>query len=389
MAKLLIADTNFSSGPIREYLLSQGHEVHIAGGNPNDFLAKGTPNYHVCDYSQPDELKRLALQLGVDAVLPGCNDQSYFSCAQLAHGIAIDTPATTLALADKQQFRRLAAELKLPTALTFEQFPPPEAFPIIVKPANAYSGHGISILQTCDEGAFSSAMDKAKAACREGKAVAEQFIEGQLYSHSAFLYNKQIVWDVIAAEYGGANPFVVDTSYVMPAPEERLINTMRDCIETLAKHLGLIDGLIHTQFIANDKQLVLIEITRRCPGDLYSHLIKLSTGFNYVGAYADALLGLSFKHQHQIDRPHRYVMRHTVTSPTQMRLSQLRFNQPLELIMQINLATTGEQIAPSPRSRISLLFSQFKSQQLLEDVVVKAVNRTLYSLDEAYYLTED
>ena len=36
--KILLLDTNFSSGPIYNYLVESGNEVYVIGNNPNDFL---------------------------------------------------------------------------------------------------------------------------------------------------------------------------------------------------------------------------------------------------------------------------------------------------------------------------------------------------------------
>ena len=52
------------------------------------------------------------------------------------------------------------------------------------------------------------------------------------------------------------------------------------------------DGLIHTQFISDNNTFSLIEVTRRCPGDLYSKLIQMSTGINYSELYSMPFMGL-------------------------------------------------------------------------------------------------
>ena len=44
----------------------------------------------------------------------------------------------------------------------------------------------------------------------------EEFIEGQLYSHTAFLGEAGVVADFIVEEHGSINPFTVDTSCLMP-----------------------------------------------------------------------------------------------------------------------------------------------------------------------------
>jgi len=43
MDRVLLLDTNVASAPIHRYLTEAGFEVHVAGRNPVDFLAKSVP----------------------------------------------------------------------------------------------------------------------------------------------------------------------------------------------------------------------------------------------------------------------------------------------------------------------------------------------------------
>ena len=54
MTRVLLVDTNFSSIPIYQSLIEGGHEVYVAGKNPNDALAKISKNYAEIDYSNTD-----------------------------------------------------------------------------------------------------------------------------------------------------------------------------------------------------------------------------------------------------------------------------------------------------------------------------------------------
>ena len=54
--KVAIIDTNFSSSPIYEYLVKLHFDVFVIGNNPNDYLAKISPNYVNIDYSNKELL---------------------------------------------------------------------------------------------------------------------------------------------------------------------------------------------------------------------------------------------------------------------------------------------------------------------------------------------
>ena len=51
MDKILLLDTNISALPLYNFLIRNGKEVFVIGGNPNDFLAKTVKNYYKIDYS--------------------------------------------------------------------------------------------------------------------------------------------------------------------------------------------------------------------------------------------------------------------------------------------------------------------------------------------------
>jgi hypothetical protein len=57
MAKALLVDTNFSSVPIYNFLEKSGYEVFVCGNNPNDCIAKFSPNFHCIDYSDHQALQ--------------------------------------------------------------------------------------------------------------------------------------------------------------------------------------------------------------------------------------------------------------------------------------------------------------------------------------------
>lgn len=381
---ILLVDTNFSAIPIYEYLISLGMNVYVIGRNPDDFMAKNIQNYIQIDYSDLNILKKTISEFNIDYLIPGCNDHSYEVCSRLAGEsclVNIDDFETTSTLLNKSKFRNfgLLHQLPVPQIFTLETANQADCS-LIVKPVDAFSGKGITHIAMPDFSCIQSAIEAAKSYSRDGEVIIEEFVEGQLYSHSAFLTNQKISQDFIVEEYGSANPFVVDTSFVKTNFPIHLLQQVRQSIEKIAQLLNLKDGLIHTQFICNQQKIWLIEITRRCPGDLYSQLIELSTGYSYAASYVMPFIGQALKTEFSHNQT-KSIIRHTITQQKIGVFYNLSFQQPLNIARYISIATSGDLLKPSPNGRVGILFAKVNSDEQKMSLTSDFLERKVYQVN--------
>ncbi len=380
--KILLLDTNFSSYPIYKYLTGMGHDVWFCGRNPDDFLARyKSEKYINVDYSDVISLRQHIDSYGYDIVMPGCNDRSYMSCAELSENTEfstyVDSYSATEVLLNKLSFREYAFSNNIPAPRILKEKELGDYGKIIIKPVDAYSGRGISVLDGASD--IDYAIKKAKSFSASGNCIIEQYVTGQLYSHSAFIENGRIKVDFIVQEYGSVNPFVVDTSFVVSEFDEKILSGIRNSIEFIAKNLNLQDGLIHTQFICNGNEFWLIEITRRCPGDLYSMLIELSTGYRYADTYTSYLIGEKAISD-DLPEERRYILRHTITSRHDVNFFDLNFNQSVRMTKYISLSNSGDLIRQSPFGRIGLAFIDCENEDMMFALKNNILNARLYSI---------
>ena len=382
MKKILLVDTNFSSKPIYDYLIQSGNEVFVCGNNPTDFLSKSAKNYINLDYSNIDQAHSLVQSLGIDYIVPGCNDLSYKICAKLnkqGQFYGLDGPKVTEIINNKEQFRLFAAQIGLPVPRIIPQEELSNMGSIIVKPTDAYSGRGVTIVHQSSQDKLQSAIEYAQAFSRTKTCVIEEYIEGRLYSHSAFLSEGTIIQDFIVEEHGTANPFVVDTSRVIYDFPSDIMQIIRETIIYMANQLKLVDGLIHTQFIKRGDLFWLIEVTRRSPGDLYSQLIELSTGFSYSEAYTKPFLNQTVS---TVDNKLKqsYIMRHTISQSVEQIFSSIQFSIPIHIEKLLSLSLAGDLVKSSPFGRIGLLFAKARSQEDLNNLFNITLKRQLYTI---------
>lgn len=379
MDRVLLLDTNLASAPIHRYLTEVGYEVHVAGRNPGDFLAKSVRNYINLDYSDVEATLAVLERLDAKFLVPGCNDVSYATCAAISARRpfrGIDPEAVVRILGNKQDFRRYAALNDIPAPRQIAEADALAGRPVIVKPVDAYSGRGVTVLTAPTASAIGAAMALAKSFSATGACLIEEYVEGQLYSHTAFLGGEGIVADFIVEEHGSINPFTVDTSCVIPSFDPELLSKVRAAVEHIARDLKLTAGLIHTQFISNGEAIWLIELTRRCPGDLYSLLIELSTGFAYAENYARPFIGELFR-----DGPRREsaIMRHTISLREAQTFASLQFHRPVEIEKFIPQALAGDYVEAAPFARIGILFARTLPAELAE-LMTATVRGELYSV---------
>jgi biotin carboxylase len=146
---------------------------------------------------------------------------------------------------------------------------------------------------------------------------------------------------------------------------------------SLSQHLHLRDGLLHVQFILDGDTPYIVEVARRCPGDLYALLIEYSTGFEYASAYAAYFTGE--RHATSVSQ-HRHVLRHTVTSMSQDVYEGLRFRRPTPVRAFYPIQHMGQEMLPRQQSRSGVLFAEYAKYSELRDAYEAFMVREAYDV---------
>jgi biotin carboxylase len=381
MTRTLLVDTNRAAYPAYQALCDLGHEVWVVGGKPTEPLAKLSPNYVQMDYSDTDRLAEFVEDNQFDYLVPGCNDLSYEVCAEINGGRfpGIESPENTDAINTKSEFRKVAGKigLSVPRVLSLEEAGTVES--VIIKPVNSFSGRGMSVLKAPSEQELLEAFEEACKASKTDGAIIEEFVSGQLYSHSAFICGGKVVADFIVQEDCTASPFAVDTSRVVDGFSPEIIDALRNDVHRLTSELDLIDGLVHTQFIANeDGRYWIIETTRRCPGDIYASLIEFSTGYPYAASYVAPFIG---RDAFSLDSAgiRERIIRHTASPKTGESLWGFSFAEPVDIRLFVPMVTSGERLGAGPHGRAGIFFFRTSSDAEQDALYQKLLAGELYS----------
>ena len=369
MAEVLLVDAGFSAVPLYRRLRAMGLNVHTVGARAEDALARMNSRHWLLDYSDTEALARRVDAAGIDYLVPGCTDVSYASCVALNRDgrfPGVETAANIDRLHDKKAFRQMGRELGLSMPKVLDETQPAH-FPVIVKPVDAFSGQGITVVEAGED--FEPACQRARGLSRSGRIVVEEFVRGQLHSHSVFLSQQRVVADFLVEEHCVAEPWKVDLSHAHALISDALRARLRAEVEILAGALGLCDGLLHLQFICDNERFWWIEPARRCPGDLYSQLIELSYGPGYVDGYLAGFLGSA--PAADTVKPPLPVLRHTLSCPAGEAFEGLECRPPAPLRRFVPLMEPGQAAGEQPR-RAGIGFYEFESHEVLMQTVAQA-----------------
>lgn len=379
MEKVLLVDTNFSSLPIYNYLCQKGYEVFVVGKNPNDALAKISENYIEIDYSNTESLEKIIYSKKIKNIIPGCTDKSYESCSIIGEDKKFwkgDSYENYKKINNKKYFKELAKSLSLPVAKESKDPKELNSDHVIIKPVDSFSGRGITKTLINDTKKIEDAIKFAKIESATNQYIIEEFIQGQLYSYSAFLVDQKVSNGFLVKEDCIKNPYTVDFSHLIFEGMIKQEEILNEYIHSIAQHLNLSDGLIHTQFIYDGKKIWLIEMTRRCPGDLYSQLIHFSTDFPYIECYTNFFLGKSISDSGPPSRTP--IIRHTISSSKPSLFKSIKFLEPLENISYIPLKAAGDKIEKESNNRIGIVFIKTRK---IQDDYSKFLKKPFYEIN--------
>ena len=366
-SKVLLLGTGATSLPILNVLKGLNLFVGVIGNRPADICHKFANESHHADYSDYEEVRNIFEAHGYSYVVPTCSDLSYETGAKLANEFDLfgyDDWDTTQIITNKRMFRAFLQENKLPhpryvyqkdiCIQTISELD----FPVIVKPLEADTGKGIAVISSIES--FDDALKDACAVSRDSQCLVEEFRSGSLHSFSCFIGNGQVSDAHIVDEFCTDYEFAVNESNCPTDLSPSLAAEVTGVIDCLATKLNLNDGLLHVQFIVNNKEIYLIECMRRLPGDFFPQLISHSSGYPYYENYVHAFLGKEYLTLNANEEArNRYIARQTITSLGLSYFSGIDFKCSGNMLEIVPLMRNGDQLFEFPASKQAVAFFEY------------------------------
>lgn len=288
MKKLLILNGGHSEISLIKAAKELGYYVITSGNNPALIGHQYADLYVEADYSDKEKMLEIAAEHQISAVVSCANDFGAISASYVAEKMGLpghDPYKVTELLHQKDSFKRFAQQNSLQVSPSDDYQNISDAlemrekylYPMIVKPVDMTGGKGVSRVDDALE--YEAAVKKAFEKSRKGRIVVEKYIEGTYHSFSTFLVDKKVIAYFSDNEYSFRNPYFVATSAGPATYAEHVAPILKKQAELIADKLNLVNGVFHMQYVMDCNMVpYIIDITRRCSGDVYPEPVEHATG---------------------------------------------------------------------------------------------------------------
>lgn len=383
MKKLLLLNGGHSEIPLIKEAKKLGFFVITTGNKPDLIGHKYADKYIMGDFSDKDAMLEIAKENNVDAVCSSANDFGAISAAYIAEKMGLpghDPFETALLLHQKDSFKKFAREnnLQSPISDSFDSYEDAlvnennYTYPLIVKPVDLTGGKGVSKINSHSE--YADAIAKALERSRLHRIVIENFIEGSYHSFSTFLINKKVVAWFCDNEYSFVYPFFVDTSAGPADDMDGVKDILIGQAELVAEKLNLVDGIFHMQYVM-DKNGVpyIIDITRRCSGDIYTEPVEHSTGIPWAKWIVMAEAGYSAEYFSERGSQKLICGRHCIMAPKEGIIKDVVIGDEIKGNIYKSLVwwKKGDIVYNHFTDKQGILFLEYASREEMYDKVTR------------------
>jgi hypothetical protein len=363
---VLVIGGSFSAIPILKEIIKIGYGPIVISSDKSEPGHKLATQSIYCDYSDLDKSIEALKDVHFDYVVPTCNDAAYKLGVAIAYSRKLpgyDNLAVCESISSKKLFRQFTESNNIlaPKLYSVDESTSNITYPAIVKPNKSFSGRGISIVNKENE--LAQAIMTAKANSEDLEYSIEEYVEGTLHSISLFVDDLNIVDYFFVDEFCQIYGYAVDNSNYPSTLTEEVQSEVLGTMKNIISKMRLTRGLLHTQFIKNDSGHKIIEMMRRCPGDLYGRLIELSVDYPYHKNYLMGFVEGDFESSAQ-SIP-KYIARHTESSEKKRTFENLIFKKVPLLVYP--LKSSGDEVLPAPYGKSSIIFMEYESLEAVSN----------------------
>ena len=212
-------------------------------------------------------------------------------------------------------------------------------FPLVVKPTDRSGSRSVYKVMNVSE--LKTAVDDACNSSFSGKAIVEQFIDGEEYSCESISYNGKHHFLALTKKFTTGAPNYIETGHIEPSGvDDATIEKIKALLNRAFDALGVTDGATHAEIKIDGDKINIIEIGARMGGDcIGSDLVYLSTGYDFVKMVIDVACSVEPKIE-KTYKPHNFARIDFIFNQDGLnRLEEIKRNNPDSIVRVSDIIT--------------------------------------------------
>ena len=392
--KLLILNGAHSDIPLIKAGKTLGFYVITAGNRPEMVGHKYADAHVNVDFSDYEAVAEIARELKIDAVCACCNDFGAITAAYVAEQLGLpghDPFETTLTLHHKDRFKEFAKKhnLRTPRAESFDNeqaaidYALSLEYPIIVKPIDLTGGKGVNKAFSNEEKI--EAVKIAYNTSPHKRIVVERFITGTYHSFSTFFVDKKTRYCFSNNEFSHASPYLISTSGGPATNIDRIGPILVEESEKVARLLNMVDGKLHMQYVVDEKgEPFIIEMSRRCSGDMFHLPVSKALGINTPEWIVKAECGMDCSDCPTDAQQTGFYGYHCIMTPRSGRIKSFQIAPELEehVYDRFLWFAPGYEITNHLVDKIGILFCTYDSREQMDDMLSRIMSLITFEYED-------
>ena len=298
--KALVLAGSCSQIVLLQQLKERGIYSVLADNNEQAVARPYADTFEKADLLNIDAIKEVAKKHEVDMILSVCADQVLITAAKVSEDLGLPCYIdyeTACNVSDKGYMKETFEKFDIPTSkhifiseLKEEKIKGME-YPLVVKPADAYSSKGVRKATNFEE--LEAFFAEAEKISRSGFVIVEEFNEGfELTADFQVVDGKAVLLTVSNTEkVNYQDRFVAFRTRNPAAVSQETVERIKGIGQKIAEAFRLKDTPMLVQLISNGKKESVLEFCARTGGGAKCLLIKMMTGFDPITAVLDLTLG--------------------------------------------------------------------------------------------------
>lgn len=299
--KALVLAGGLAQIELLRQLKERNIETVLVDGNDKAIAKPYADIFYQIQIMDSEEVKKIALAEKVDFLITVCADQVLLVCAKVSEELGmpcyIDYKTAQL-VSDKKYMKKIFWENNIPTSRYVElselEWDKIEhlAYPLVVKPVDAYSSRGVRKVLTREE--LEICFKEAHEISRTGGVIVEEFCEGEEISVDIFVSDgkAKLLCVSNSEKIADADRFIIFRGRYPVSASPEIMEQIENVAQQIADAFEIKNAPMLIQMINNGKNVSVLEFCARTGGNMKYLLIRRSSGVDVIKAVIDLTLGI-------------------------------------------------------------------------------------------------